>query len=50
MMRGLPLRHWYPSMVKDHACIDTKSFGKVFVGFELKSRIDISKNKLRMVL
>jgi hypothetical protein len=50
MHRSIPFRHWYPSMVMDEAYIDTRSMGKVFVGFEMKRRIDSAKSKLRRSL
>lgn len=49
-MRWLPLRHWYPSIVEETAYIDTRSFGKVWVGFEMKWRMDAAKTKLGKVL
>lgn len=49
-MRNILLRHWYPSIVKDTEYIDTTSFGKVWVGYETKWRIDAAKSKLEKVL
>jgi hypothetical protein len=49
MSRFLPLRHWYPSMMKESGSIETRSFGTIFVGYEIKSRIEASKNKLKRV-
>lgn len=49
-MRNLLLRHWYPSIVGETEYIETRSFGKVWIGYEMKWRIDAAKTKLGKVL
>lgn len=46
MSRFLPLRHWYPSTLDESASINTKSMGKVYVGYEMKWKIEASKKRL----